>query len=310
MSDLMNGISVRLRTAARRSGFPWRAAPVPTGVEPPLESRRTGADYDTDWSRRYPARVARMALVESVMRPVMSALASPDLRGLDRLNELRGPVVFVANHHSHADTPLLLSSIPEPWRHRLVVGAAADYFFGNRISGAIAALTIGAVPIDRSKVGRRSADMASDLIDEGWSMLLYPEGGRSPDGWGQEFRGGAAFLAIRCGVPVVPVYLQGTGRILRKGHTLPRPSQTTVTFGDPLRADKDEKSRAFAARLQAAVAALGDEATSDWYSARLRAYKGASPGLTGPDAGAWRRAWALGDRYGRSGDRRKRWPSL
>jgi len=191
-----------------------------------------------------------------------------------------------------------------------VVGAAADYFFSNRMSGAVSALAIGAVPIERSKVGRKSADMARGLIDDGWSILLYPEGGRSPDGWGQEFRGGAAYLAIRCGVPVVPIHLQGTGRILRKGRTLPRPSRTTVTFGDPLTADHDESARAFAVRLQAAVAALGDEATSDWYQARIRAHAGTSPGLTGPDVGAWRRAWALGDRDRSSQRRRRRWPAL
>jgi len=291
-------------------GFPWRAAPVPTGIEPASPRHPLQADYDTSWARRYPARVVRAAILESVMRPVMAVIASPARRGLDRLDDVDGPVVFVANHHSHADTPLLLTSIPEPWRHRITVGAAADYFFSNRVSGALSALAIGAVPIERSKVGRKSADMARDLIDDGWSMLLYPEGGRSPDGWGQEFRGGAAYLAIRCNVPVVPIHLQGTGRILRKGRTLPRPSRTTVTFGDPLTAGRDENARSFAARLQAAVAALGDEATSDWYQARLRAHAGTSPGLTGPDVGAWRRAWALGDRDRRSRRRRRRWPAL
>ena len=291
-------------------GFPWRAAPVPTGIEPASPRHPLQADYDTSWARRYPARVVRAAILESVMRPTMAVIASPARRGLDRLDDVDGPVVFVANHHSHADTPLLLTSIPEPWRHRITVGAAADYFFSNRISGALSALAIGAVPIERTKVGRKSADMARDLIDDGWSMLLYPEGGRSPDGWGQEFRGGAAYLAIRCNVPVVPIHLQGTGRILRKGRTLPRPSRTTVTFGDPLTAGRDENARSFAARLQAAVAALGDEATSNWYQARLRAHAGTSPGLTGPDVGAWRRAWALGDRDRRSRRRRRRWPAL
>ena len=291
-------------------GFPWRAAPVPTGIEPASPRHPLQADYDTSWARRYPARVVRAAILESVMRPTMAVIASPARRGLDRLDDVDGPVVFVANHHSHADTPLLLTSIPEPWRHRITVGAAADYFFSNRVSGALSALAIGAVPIERSKVGRKSADMARDLIDDGWSMLLYPEGGRSPDGWGQEFRGGAAYLAIRCNVPVVPIHLQGTGRILRKGRTLPRPSRTTVTFGDPLTAGRDENARSFAARLQAAVAALGDEATSDWYQARLRAHAGTSPGLTGPAVGAWRRAWALGDRDRRSRRRRRRWPAL
>ena len=309
----MGQVSLRVakaRAMVGRFGFPWQAAPVPTGVAPAPSTRQLGADYDTAWARRYPARLARAALVEGVMRPTMSAIASPNRRGLDRLDDLDGPVVFVANHHSHADTPLLLTSIPEPWRHRVVVGAAADYFFGNRLSGAVSALAIGAVPIERTRVGRRSADMARDLIDDGWSVLLYPEGGRSPDGWGQEFRGGAAFLAIRCKVPVVPIHLQGTGRILRKGRTLPRPSRTTVTFGDPVRANDKENARAFAVRLQAAVAALGDEASSDWWQARRRAHAGTSPGLTGPAIGAWRRAWVLGDRNRGIGRKRPRWPEL
>ncbi|MDG2429090.1 MAG: lysophospholipid acyltransferase family protein [Acidimicrobiales bacterium] len=298
------------RSLAGGLSFPWRPAPVPTGADPVPAVRGLGADYDTSWARRYPARIARAAIIESVMRPTMAVIASPARRGLDRLDDLDGPVVFVANHHSHADTPLLLTSIPEPWRHRVMVGAAADYFFGNRIASAISALTIGAVPIERTKVGRKSADMVRDLIGDGWSMLLYPEGGRSPDGWGQEFRGGAAFLAIKCGVPVVPIHVQGTGRILRKGRNLPRPSRTTVTFGDPLVPTDRENARAFARRLQAAVAALGDESTSDWYSARIRAHAGTSPGLTGPDVGAWRRAWALGNRDRGSRRRRRRWPAL
>ena len=300
----------KARARVARLSFPLRTTPVPNGVEPPPPVRHTGTDFDTDWARSQPARVARLALVEGVMRPVMSLVASPAVKGLDRLDRLDGPVIFAANHHSHADTPLMLTTVPEPWRHRLVVGAAADYFFRTRIGGSIAALAIGAIPIERTKVGRQSASLATDLIGDGWSLLIFPEGGRSPDGWGQPFRGGAAYLAIRCNVPVVPVHLQGTGRILRKGKNLPQPSRTNVTFGDPLQPGEDENSRAFAARLEAAVAALADEATSDWWQARVRAHAGTSPDLTGPDIGAWRRVWALGDRDRRAKRNRRHWPEL
>ena len=174
-----------------------------------------------------PGPVARAALVEAVARPAVQALARPQLHGLDRLDplvEAGDPVIFAANHHSHVDTPLLACSVPEPWRHRLFVAAAADYFFRTRVTSVLSALVIGAIPIDRSRVSRRSADRAAGLIEDGWSMLIFPEGGRSPDGWGQPFRGGAAYLALRCGVAVVPVHLQGTGRILRKGRKLPTPA--------------------------------------------------------------------------------------
>jgi 1-acyl-sn-glycerol-3-phosphate acyltransferase len=254
--------------------------------------------------------MARAAIVDGPMRLGVAALASPDRRGSDRLDDVDAPVIFAANHHSHIDTPLLLTTIPEPWRHRLVVGAAADYFFRTRVTGAVSALTFGAIPIERSKVGRRSADAAAGLIEDGWNLLIFPEGGRSPDGWGQPFRGGAAYLAQRCGVPVVPIHVEGTGRILRKGRSLPRPSRTSVTIGDPIAPAEGENAARFAARLEATVASLADEARTDWYSARKRAHAGETPGLTGPLTGAWRRAWALGDRSRNRATRRRRWPDL
>ena len=244
------------------------------------------------------------------MRAMVQVLASPSRRGADRLADLDGPLIFAANHHSHIDTPLLLTSIPEPWRHKIVVGAAADYFFGTRVAGAVAALTSGAIPIERARVGRRSADLAAGLIDSGWSLLIYPEGGRSPDGWGQPFRGGAAYLSLRCGVPVVPIHVGGTGSILRKGRTMPKPAEATVTFGTPLKPTAGEKAPRFAARIEAAVAALADEASTDWYSARKRAHASTSGTLTGPDVGLWRRQWALGGRRRTPSTRSRRWPDL
>jgi len=285
---------------------------VPGGVEPLPEEQTTGAAYDTDWARSFPARWARTVLLESVVRPAVAAIARPERRGLDRLAELDAPVVFAANHHSHVDAGLLLSSLPEPFRYKVFTGAAADYFFRTRASSALAALTLNAIPIERSKVTRRSADQAATLIDDGWSMVIFPEGGRSPDGWGQPFRGGAAYLAIRCGVPVVPVHLQGTGRILPRGSKTLRPGRTVVTFGRPVWPAVGESSQKFAMRLQHEVAALADEATTNWYSARKRAHARASPALTGPEVGAWRRNWALGDRRSRRRTETAplRWPDL
>lgn len=297
-------------TLVRRVPFPYRAPTVPRGVEPPPDRRRTGSDFPTDWARRYPARVARLALLEGVMRPMIAGLAPPDRRGLDRLDGLEGPLIFAANHHSHVDTPLMLTSIPEPWRHRTFVGAAADYFFGNRLTGTFSALTLNAVPIERTRISRDSADRAADLIDDGWSLVIFPEGGRSPDGWGQEFRGGAAYLSLRCGVPIVPVHLAGTGQVLAKGDTTPSRARTTVTFGTPIVPSDDDDTRRLAARLETAVARLADEATTDWWDARRRAAAGETPALTGPQAAGWRRAWALGERRPDRRRSRRNWPRL
>jgi 1-acyl-sn-glycerol-3-phosphate acyltransferase len=295
---------------ANQLPFPLRGATVPDGVEPKKEKSNTGVDFETEWARRYPARAARVLLVEGVVRPLMTVLAAPIVLGTDRLHDLEGPAVFAANHHSHIDTPLLLSLIPEPWRHHMAIGAAADYFFGNQVTATLSALVIGAIPIERTKISRKSADDAAALINDGWSFLIFPEGGRSPDGWGQPFRGGAGYLALRCNVPVVPIYVGGTGRILRKGKTLPKPSITRIVFGAPMWPREDEDSRKFAARIEAEVAALGDEGRTDWYAARKRVHAGETVSMRGPAAGEWRKSWDLGDRSPIRRRQERNWPKL
>lgn len=273
--------------------FPYRAPTVPLTVEPKVEEPTLGAHYDTDWARKLPARYARYFLTEGMVRPLIAGLAQPERRGLDRLADLDGPVIFAANHHSHLDAGLLITSIPEPHRHQVFAAGAADYFFDNRVKATASALVLNAIPFERAKVGRRSATQAAELLRAGWSMVIFPEGGRSPDGWGHEFRGGAAYLSIRNEVPVVPVHIAGTGRIMPKGTSRPKPSRTVVTFGAPMCPLDGERPPAFSARIEHAVAALADEATTDWYSARRRAATGETPSLSGPATGAWRRNWAL-----------------
>ncbi len=299
--------SRKLRMPQR--SFPYAAPPVPSTVEPPPDQSKIGGNYDADWARRPSARVARTAIVETMLRPSVAMVAKPERDGYDRLHALDQdrPVLFVANHHSHLDTSLLLTSIPHPWRHKLVVAAASEVFFDNRIKATLSALAIGAFPLDRSKTGRTAADQAADMLDEGNSLLIFPEGGRSPDGWGQPFKGGAAYLAIRCDAPIVPIYLHGTGRVWRKGQRLPKPSRTSVLFGDPIWAEEGENTRRLSARIEAAVSTLGDELATDWWQARQRFHADGPPTLEGPEAASWRRAWALGDRSRR--DRRKpTWP--
>jgi len=304
----------------RNFGFPYRAPTVPRGVEVPPEVSGLGAHYDTEWARRPLASSVRAVLVEGPVRLAARVLASPDVKGTDRLADLAAtddppPLIFAPNHHSHLDTGLMIRSVPRAWRHDLVVAAAADYFFDKRWKAALSALSLNAIPIDRELTGRKSSDMIKALVDDGYSLVIYPEGGRSPDGWGQDFKGGAAYLSTRTGAPVVPVFIDGTGAIFGKGMKRPKPGRTTVVFGAPLRPDEGESTRRFSARIEAAVTTLGDEAITDFWTARRRAAAGTSPALTGPDHTGWRRDWALAERrkLGTAGLRRRqqrRWPDL
>lgn len=296
----------RLASVWRATRFPYRAAPVPRGVEPPPPAHPVGADYETAWAREWPARLARLVAVEAFWKPVVDWYCDPDVRGADRLAGHDGPAIFAANHHSHADTPLLLTTIPEPWRNRLAIGAAADYFFPNRPTAFASALFIGAVPVDRARASRRNIDELVQLLRDGWSTVLYPEGGRSPDGWAQEFKGGAAFLAKQAGVPVVPVYVEGTRRIMPKGANLPRRAKVLVHLGHPLHFGPDDNHKRFTDRLQQAVESLADETATDWWRSRQRLHAGRTPSMSGPDASSWRRRWELTARDRRP--RPRRWP--
>ena len=302
-------------------GFPYRAPTVPRGVEVPDEPSKLGADFETDWARRAPARAARRVIADGPVRLLMKGLTSPTVHGIDRLEDLRRlgddapPLIFTPNHHSHLDTPLMAVCVPEPWRSKLVVAAAADYFFDTRWKGTMAALALNAIPIDREATGRKSSDMIRRLVEDGWSLVIYPEGGRSPDGWGQDWKGGAAYLSGRTGAAVVPVFIDGTGALFGKGAKRPKAGTTNVVFGHPLHPMHAESTRRFAARIESAVAALGDETLTDYWTARRRAHPGTSPSLGGPEYTGWRRQWALSERrrLGTAGLRRRqrrRWPDL
>lgn len=292
----------------RPRGFPWTAATWPGTVErPPVESR-TGTAFATDWARRYPTRLARAMVLDTIGKGLVQVLAAPEVSGRDRLVGLEGPVIFAANHASHVDTPLLLTALPDRFRHKTVVAAGADHFFDKRWKGVMWAFSINAIPIERMRVSPRSTRLANQMLGEGWSLLIFPEGGRSPHGWAQSHRAGAAYLALRSGLPIVPVHLEGTRRILRKGTGRITPSTTSVTFGSPLRAAAGEDARDLAVRVEGAIAVLADEQSTDWWSAQRRAAAGRTPTLTGPHASQWRRFWSLGEGRRAARPRLPRWP--
>src|SRR2546422_9734655 len=116
--------------------------------------------------------------------------------------------MFVANHASHIDTPLVLCSLPREWREKTAVAAAADYFFDVWWRAATTALVFNTFPLERTG-GKRATDTARKLIGGGWSLLGFPEGTRSKDGWLGRWRHGAARPALEYRVPGGPGGIPG-----------------------------------------------------------------------------------------------------
>lgn len=159
----------------------------------------------------------------------------------------REPVVFVANHNSHADTVVLLTVLGR--QRMLAVAAADDYWFRNRMRGLALAASLGAFPFPRE--GARGLRRTEELLAAGWSVLIYPQGTRG----GGKFRSGIGRLAA-AGATLVPVGVVGTRHVLPKGASWPQRHAVTVRIGEALRTtDTKEAVR----RAEQAVAELSED---------------------------------------------------
>lgn len=209
-----------------------------------------------DWPRHPLAVAVRRLLQAALLFPLHRVFARPfrvegrDLIGSDR------PLLIIANHASHADTVSILRALPPDLRHRTSAAAAADYFYATRLGGAVASLVLNTFPFARQGQVRDSLERCGELADAGWSILIYPEGTRSPDGRLLPFKRGIALLAAGLGVDIVPVAVSGGADVLPKGRFWPRRAPVCVRFGAPLRVAPDAPVEPTVARLQASVAGL------------------------------------------------------
>jgi 1-acyl-sn-glycerol-3-phosphate acyltransferase len=150
--------------------------------------------------------------------------------GLDRLDRAT-PYVFMSNHLSFLDGPLLVTVLDRPARVivKRFVFRIPVLGLGMRFSGY--------VPLDKegAGAGRRSIARAARLIKEQrYSFLIYPEGQRSRDGRPQPFRRGGFFLALEAETPIVPVSIKGTYGLMPRGKWLIRRGPVKITFHEPV----------------------------------------------------------------------------
>jgi 1-acyl-sn-glycerol-3-phosphate acyltransferase len=220
-----------------------------------------GAGFSTDWARRPWARAVREVILVYVLKPAIGVYTHPRVVGREELERLTPPALFISNHSSHLDTPVILLSLPTRWRRRTAVVAAADYFYSNKLIGSTVSLAFGTIPIERARLSRESAERIDRLISSGWSLLFYPEGTRSRSGNMGKLRSGAAFLAVEHRVPIVPLYVRGTYEAMPPGRAWPVAHPVTVFFGTPVQATPDEDHRSLTRRLEMSLDDLNRQAT-------------------------------------------------
>jgi 1-acyl-sn-glycerol-3-phosphate acyltransferase len=174
-----------------------------------------------DWTLRGARVWARLVLLGGFVRLVAD--------GKERVPR-DTPVVFMSNHESWLDIPALIAAIPIQVRFL----AKKSLFSWPAFGWAIAAM--GFIPVDREnrRTAIKSFEEAAARIRAGRSVLIFPEETRSIDGNLLPFQRGGFLIALKAGIPIVPVGLDGPRRCLPKHSYLLRPGTITVRFGDPI----------------------------------------------------------------------------
>ncbi len=173
----------------------------------------------------------------------------------------KGGFILAPNHSSHLDSPSVVTAVGS--RRRVWVAGAEDYFFNSAAKRFFFGKMLDTIAFDRKADGVRGLRRCGEALSRGDGLLLFPEGTRSITGELQPFKIGVAVLAVQYQVPIVPIYIDRTFDLLRKGQRLVRPGSVTVSFGEPIYPGKEkevtdlyEHFRSLTKQLETAVSSL------------------------------------------------------
>jgi long-chain acyl-CoA synthetase len=182
-----------------------------------------------------PVVKAGKAALELGQRAIYGGLFDVKVKGKSFIPQNRNFLV-VANHASHLDMGLVRVALGEQG-DRLVALAARDYFFNSPLKRAYFENFTNLIPMDRSGSLRESLRLAGESLTQGFNLLIFPEGTRSPNGELMEFKPTTGYLALGFGVDILPVYLHGTYDALPKGAWWPKLDDLEVRIGPLLTID-------------------------------------------------------------------------
>lgn len=215
------------------------------------------------WSLSPWAGAVRPAVQRVFFYSWLIALCRLGVRGTEYLEDVEPPVIFLANHRSFLDAPLIVRALPHRFRKRLGIAAATDtlyarfWWFAPLAELAFNAYPFPAAALENIKPG---LDYTGRILDLGWNVLVFPEGrlnrGEAPM---QPLKHGTGLLAVEMQCPVVPVVILGTEKILPPDTAFPtRRGPVEVRFGPPMRFGAEESYRETTERVYQAMRALID----------------------------------------------------
>ena len=163
---------------------------------------------------------------------ILKTIFSP-VEVIGRENIPGGPAVYAANHQSAMDIPLLYTNLPMQFRIIAKLELFKYPFMGWHLRRS------GQIPIDETDMrsNLRSIQRAVETVKSGMPVVVFPEGGRSPDAVIRDFKPGAFRIATKAGVPIIPMAIVGTFEVLRMNSFVIRPGRLQLVIGQPITAE-------------------------------------------------------------------------
>lgn len=241
------------------------------------EGRRDGgaAEYPyPKWSLRAPVNWLRSTAFYLLVAPFVYVMCWPRVRGKERLRDLRGPVLFIANHISMVDPGMILFALPLKFRRRLAIAMAGERLRGlrrglegsnwfgrllNRVGYLLVVTIFNVFALPQKSGFRRAFSFAGEAVDEGYNVLVFPEGRTTQDGRMNPFMSGVGLLAANLDLPVAPIKIEGLFDLTRQRRYFSRPGTVTVTFGEPVTFERGTDPARITRELEERLRALGDQ---------------------------------------------------
>jgi long-chain acyl-CoA synthetase len=269
--ELMSAIEDRFQVDLNETQF--SAAATVDQLETLLRApsaARAGFVYPR-WTQQGWQRAIRVAVYYLFVWPATHLLAHPRVRGREHLSGLRGPALVISNHITEIDIGFVLAALPPRFRNRLATAMIGERLrdmrnpppemnifarWLNRVNYFLVVALFNVFPLPQVTGFRESFAFAGETADRGYSVLVFPEGRRTPDGKLSEFRAGIGILAKRLNLPIIPVRIDGLYELRMANRRFAWPGTVRVSIGESMRFPADTPPEAITKALEERIVAL------------------------------------------------------
>jgi len=214
-------------------------------------------NYQSTWQFNKWLRLVGNGLRESVLRLFVRFWVKLDIEGRSELVGIKTPAIFIFNHTDNFDGPVIYNSLPHRIRKRLCIAAAEDAQLNHKVLSLIVRLCFAGFYFARREPFKPSLEYFGQMIDQGWSVVMSPEGSISSNGKLKPFKSGIGLLAVNLGVPIIPIKTIGlSGTVPLHANWPRRHSRVKVRIGRPVNFDSSLSYDEVTERLHDIMAAL------------------------------------------------------